>query len=51
MVPRAVIDIGDIDISIKKSFDIDIDIKNIDINILELGWTPVVEMASRTIKT
>ena len=42
---RAVIDIGDIDVSIKMSCDIDIDIENVDINILELGVTPVVELA------
>ena len=34
---RAVIDIGDIDVSIKMSCDIDIDIENVDIDILELG--------------
>ena len=45
---RAVIDIGDIDISIKMSCDIDIDIENVDIDILELGVTPVVELASLT---
>ena len=43
---RAVIDIGDIDVSIKMSCDIDIDIENVDIDILELGVTPVVELAS-----
>ena len=48
---RAVIDIGDIDISIKMSCDIDIDIENVDIDILELGVTPVVELASLTTNT
>ena len=48
---RAVIDIGDIDVSIKMSCDIDIDIENVDINILELGVTPVVELASLTTNT
>ena len=45
---RAVIDIGDIDVLIKMSCDIDIDIhvENVDIDILELGVTPVVELAS-----
>ena len=32
------------------SFDIDIDIENVDIDILDLGVTPVVEMASWTKK-
>ena len=45
-MPRAVIDIGDIDISIKISCDIDIDIENV-----ELGVTPVVELASLTTNT
>ena len=44
--PRAVIDIGDIDVSIKMSFDINIDIENVDINILELVVTIVLELAS-----
>ena len=48
---RAVIDIGDIYVSIKMSCDIDIDIENVDINILELGVTPVVERASLKTKT
>ena len=48
---RAVIDIADIDISIKMSCDIDIDIENADINISEFGVTPVVELASLTRKT
>ena len=48
---RAVIDIGDIDISIKMSSDIDIDIENVDIDILELGVSPVVELASLTTHT
>ena len=43
---RAVIDIGDIDVSIKMSCDIDIDIENVDIDILELDVTPVVELAN-----
>ena len=47
--PRAVIDIGDIDIWIKISCDIDIDTKIVDIDILELGVTPVLEMSSLTI--
>ena len=51
LINRAVIDIGDIDISIKMSCDIDIDIENVDINILELGVTPVVELASLTTNT
>ena len=51
MLPiRAVIDIGDIDILIKMSCDIDIDTENVDINILELGVTPFVELASLTTK-
>ena len=48
---RAVVDIGDIDVLIKMSCDIDIDIENVDIDILELGVTPVVELASLTTKT
>ena len=48
---RAVIDIGNIDVSIKMSCDIDIDIENVDIDILDLGVTPVVELASLTTKT
>ena len=46
--PRAVIDIGDIDISIKMRCDIDIDTENVDIDILELGVTPSVDLASLT---
>ena len=48
---RAVIDIGDIDVSIKMSCDIDIDIENVDIDIFELRVTPVVELASWTTNT
>ena len=50
---RVVIDIGIIDVSIKMSCDIDIDIhvENVDINILELDVTPVVELASLTTNT
>ena len=48
---RAVIDIGDIDISIKMGCDIDIDIENVDIDILELSVTPVVELASLETET
>ena len=33
------------------SCDIDIDIENVDINILELGVTPVVELATNTLKS
>ena len=33
------------------SCDIDIDIENVDIDILELGVTPVVELASLTTHT
>ena len=51
MTSRAVIDIGDIDVSIKMSCDIDIDIENVDIDILELGVPPVVELASLTTNT
>ena len=51
IISRAVIDIADIDNSIKKSCDIDINIENADINISEFGVTPVVEMASLTRKT
>ena len=47
---RAVIDMGNIDVSIKMSCDIDIDIEDINI-ILELGVTPVVELASLTTNT
>ena len=50
LIHRAVIDIADIDISIKKSCDIDIDIENADIDISEFGVTPVVELASLTRK-
>ena len=46
---RAVIDIGDIDISIKISCDIDIDTEIVDIDILELGVTPVLDLSSLTI--
>ena len=48
---RAVIDIGDIDVSLKMSFDIDIDIENVDIDILELVVTTVFELASLTTNT
>ena len=48
---RAVIDIADIDVSIKMSCDIDIDIENVDINILELGVPTILEMASLTTNT
>ena len=50
-LPRVVIDIGDIDVSIKMSCNIDIDIENVKIDILELGVTPVVELASLTTST
>ena len=43
---RAVIDIGDIDVSIKMSFDINIYIENVDIDILELVVTIILELAS-----
>ena len=39
------------DVSIKMSCDIDIDIENVDIDILELGVTCVVELASLTTDT
>ena len=45
---RAVIDIGDIDISIKMRCDINIDIEIVDINIFELGSIPVEDLASLT---
>ena len=49
---RAFIDISDhINVSIKMSGDIDIDIENVDIDILELGVTPVLEVASLTTNT
>ena len=50
---RAVIDIGIIDVSIRMSCDIDIDIhvENVDINVLELDVTPVVELVSLTTNT
>ena len=51
MFARAVIDIADIDISIKMSCDIDIDIVRADIDISEFGVTPVVELTSLTRKT
>ena len=47
-MPRAVIDIGDIDISIKISCNIDIATENVDIDISELGVTPSVDLASLT---
>ena len=47
----AVIDIRDIDVSIKMSCDIDINIENVDIDILELDVTTVVELASLTTHT
>ena len=46
VITRAVIDIGDIDVLIKMSFDIDINIENVDIDILELVVTTVLELAS-----
>ena len=46
---RAVIDIGDIDILIILSCDIDIDTEIVDIDILELGLTPVLDLSSLTI--
>ena len=46
---RAVIDIGDIDILIKISCDIDIDTEIVDIDILELGVTPVFDLSRLTI--
>ena len=42
---RAVIDIGDIDVSIKISCDIDIDKEIVDIDILELGVTPDLDLS------
>ena len=48
---RAVIDIADIDISIKMSCDIDINIEDAGIDISEFGVTPFVELASFTRKT
>ena len=48
---RAVTDIADIDILIKMSCDIDIDIVIADIDISDLCVTPVVELASLTTKT
>ena len=46
---RAVIDISDIDISIKISCDIDIDTEIVDMDILELGVTSVLDLSSLTI--
>ena len=43
------IDIGDIDILIKISCDIDIDTEIVDIDILELVVTPVLHLSSLTI--
>ena len=48
-IVRAVIDIGDIDISIKISCNIDIDTEIVDIDILELNVTPVLDLSSLTI--